>query len=215
MKFQEMEEKMRQQKEKSKKPSEDELQDNRIDDLQPPTATTLESTEEETDSLTDELNTKTPLITNSNASIKPAAKPTFHFIFDDDPIEDLAEKGSIDTYEPDHQVTTIAPPLESLNLNPIVVSSTMPAIAYPKALPTDLIDDHLEQDQVESSEENYQQLRSIQTTTSSSAVPVRKVKAKPKPKMIVSVEKVNVIEIKPDGVTGHIIPAEFLQNNKK
>uniref|UniRef100_B3NZ45 GG16393 n=1 Tax=Drosophila erecta TaxID=7220 RepID=B3NZ45_DROER len=111
----------------------------------------------------------------------------------DDEIDDISERGTYDTYDQTAPTTIMAPTstqdTQSFVLKPIVVSST------PQPLPE--IDFEVEPTAPGSSEEE-DHLQSLRET--------KEVENKTRESTKVSVEKLEVIEIKTDGNTGQLMP---------
>ncbi|XP_039231297.1 uncharacterized protein LOC26536038 isoform X2 [Drosophila yakuba] len=111
----------------------------------------------------------------------------------DDEIDDISERGTYDTFEQTAPTTIMAPTstqdTQSFVLKPIVVSST------PQPLPE--IDFEVEPTAPGSSEEE-DHLQSLRET--------KEVEKKTRESTRVSVEKLEVIEIKTDGNTGQLMP---------
>lgn len=132
----------------------------------------------------------------------------------DDEIDDISERGTYDTYG--QAPTTIMAPIttttgqdtQTLGLRPIVVSSTpepepvleleLEPEPLPGADPELEADTEVDGDTLESSEEvnRLQSLRDTNTAAGQKQLETTKV----------SVEKLEVIEIKTDGTTGHLMP---------
>ncbi|XP_075147313.1 uncharacterized protein LOC142221450 [Haematobia irritans] len=129
----------------------------------------------------------------------------------DDEVDDISQRGSIDTYE----TTTAASDTSKevpLSIRPIIVSSTVEP-DYDEEEQQDDHDDIKRNDEeaitnkieVESTKNPRDEIeKNVATITNS------------KPEhMKITVEKVNVIEIKPDGATGHLIREMIMQSEKK
>lgn len=136
----------------------------------------------------------------------------------DDEIDDISERGTYDTYgqapttimAPITTTTTTLQDSQTLGHRPIVVSST-PEPELPEefeSLPTLANDPELTlepelvgDDSPEGSEELEDKLQNLRDTNSAAGQKRRETTK-------VSVEKLEVIEIKTDGSTGHLMPVE-------
>ncbi|XP_034660350.1 transcription factor SPT20 homolog isoform X2 [Drosophila subobscura] len=116
----------------------------------------------------------------------------------DDEIDDISERGSYDTY--DQAPTTVMSPTstqgtqQSFVLRPIVVSSTPQPEADFDVEPTALLQGSEEQEQEQEQEDKLQSLRDTKAAEQKQGT------------TRVSVEKLEVIEIKTDGDTGQLMP---------
>ncbi|XP_070142821.1 uncharacterized protein [Drosophila kikkawai] len=122
----------------------------------------------------------------------------------DDEIDDISERGSYDTFEQSQPTTIMAPTstqedTKSYVLKPIVVSST------PQPVPQ--IDFEVEPTAPESSEEE-DKLQSLRETKEAEKKLGRETTK-------VSVEKLEVIEIKTDGNTGQLMPIKRSSSSSK
>lgn len=211
MKFQEMEEKMRLEKEKAleeaatehdkvqEQPLEESKEENAVDDtttekkhVQPSVA----PSEHKTESI------------NSHVSEQSSERN----LLIDDEVDDISQRGSVDTFESTTIATMIATPKqqELLSLKPIVVSSTMEPdyeeheqINYVKRREDHVLTSNKTEINNNDSDSNESIIKDFQQTVSAKGSDVK-----------ITVEKVEVIEIKPDGATGHII-REMIMNSEK
>ncbi|XP_044314785.1 uncharacterized protein LOC108044662 isoform X3 [Drosophila rhopaloa] len=174
MKFQEMEEKMRQEKQRKATQQAEKPVD-------PPSTPSLPK------------NHKPEPKHGSGINAQVYEQSSERNLLIDDEIDDISERGTYDTYEQSAPTTIMAPTstqdTQSYVLKPIVVSST--------PQPHQEIDFEVEPTAPESSEEE-DKLQSLRETKEAEKTGRETTK--------VSVEKLEVIEIKTDGNTGQLMP---------
>ncbi|XP_073813418.1 uncharacterized protein isoform X2 [Musca autumnalis] len=212
LKFQEMEEKMRIEKEKALEEaatehanqedstSEDSKEDNKIE----------ETTTEE-----DVPNTPKISVLHKHESVNSQVSEQSserNFLIDDE-VDDISQRGSIDTFE-STTVSSISSKDFPLSLRPIVVSSTVEPDYDEDAEAHDHenkdIGSNLRTDKPVSSNQTVQEIIVNIPNKSESSTPNSKAEH-----MKITVEKVDVIEIKPDGATGHLIREMILNSETK
>lgn len=228
MKFQEMEEKMRLEKEKvlqeeaeaatepleqhSETTSEDSKEDNHLE----------ETTTEDTNSNNRHLKSPPPAPSNpmiqkhESVNSQVSEQSSERNLLIDDEVDDISQRGTIDTFDSTTIATmtaTVQPERVSFNLKPIIVSST---------IGPDYDDEQLQQQQHHHQEDKRRHEKQvddlqIQKTDDNVQQNVKEetVNTLSGNKMQITVEKVNVIEIKPDGATGHLIRDMLLNTNNK
>ncbi|XP_061397975.1 dual specificity protein kinase splA [Musca vetustissima] len=216
LKFQEMEEKMRLEKEKAleeaanehesqeEATSEDSKEDNNIEET---------TTENETS------NTPKVSILHKHESVNSqvSEQSSERNLLIDDEVDDISKRGSIDTFE-STTISSISNKDLPLSLRPIVVSSTVEP-DYDEDEPDQQpqhqqVDDNPKNDDnLSKSDANEQTVQEIIVNIPNKNEPsTSNSKAE---RMKITVEKVNVIEIKPDGATGHLIREMILNSEKK
>lgn len=203
MKFQEMEEKMRLEKEKAleeaatehghqpEATSEDSIEENHLEETtiqNEPAQVPRESGPHKLESI------------NSQVSEQSSERN----LLIDDEVDDISQRGSIDTFES----TTIVPVTSKdlpLSLRPIVVSST--------------VEPDYDEEETQQSHEDVKRNDTDGLGNKAEITNKTDLSPTPKPKevehMKITVEKVDVIEIKPDGATGHLIREMILKSGSK
>lgn len=215
MKFQEMEEKMRLEKEKA-------LEEAATEHESEHEATSEESREENhLDETTTENEPPHPSVAapvhkpetvNSHVSEQSSER---NFLIDDE-VDDISQRGSIDTFE-STTIATVKTKDSPLSLRPIVVSSTVEP-DYDEDEQQQSHEDtkrHDEDNLTKKTDTNKQHQTPKETVVN---IPGKRVSTTANSNlndMKITVEKVEVIEIKPDGATGHLIREMILNSETK
>uniref|UniRef100_A0A1I8N3J3 Chitin-binding type-2 domain-containing protein n=1 Tax=Musca domestica TaxID=7370 RepID=A0A1I8N3J3_MUSDO len=208
LKFQEMEEKMRLEKEKAleeaateqenqaESTSEDSKEDNNLEETttenespNPPKVSVLHKHETVNSQVSEQSSERNLLI--------------------DDEVDDISQRGSIDTFE-STTISSVANKDLPLSLRPIVVSSTVEPDYDEEEQQHD--NDQKDNDN-EKPDKNEEILQEIIVN-----IPKKNEHSTPTSKgehMKITVEKVDVIEIKPDGATGHLIREMIFNSETK
>lgn len=182
LKFHEMEEKMRIEKEKAAAIAEESLKP-----TEPEVETTTMSSAHEHHSI------------NSLVGEQSSERN----LLIDDEVDDISQRGSLDTFESTTPTTSTTREAEiPLSLKPIVVSSTVE--------PEEQVFVEQNAQSGQASQESYEDKDSNRPRQEPL---IDQPKVTPRETTKISVEKVEVIEIKSDGSSGHLTPAMFFNND--